>query len=329
MTKDVNIKYLTKFPASESWLFITQKKAFYITDFRYLHEARKGLKGVAVIRYDKSLQNSLFELAVREKVKTLGLDERHISLFQYKKLHKACPRTVKLSGVNNLVEDLRAVKESGEVQKIREALKIHQEALVMLKKVIKPGLSERDVFFKLEEFVKDRNVGFSFDPIIASGPNSAYPHAKVSDRKIRNNEIVLVDIGIDVKGYKSDLTRIFFLGRIPKLISEVRQEVWVAQQLAITNICAGRSVAAIDKIARNSLKEKKLDVYFGHSLGHGVGLEIHENPRLSEQDPTILKEGMVVTVEPGVYIPGKFGIRLEEMVLVTKKGCEVLSGNIN
>ncbi|MCA9405762.1 MAG: M24 family metallopeptidase, partial [Candidatus Omnitrophica bacterium] len=191
------------------------------------------------------------------------------------------------------------------------------------------GKSERDIYEHLEKFIKAHKVGFSFSPIVASGPNAALPHAKITDRKFKANDVVLVDMGIDVKGYKSDLTRMFFLGKIPELVKTVHTHVDTAKNLAIETIRSGISVAKVDQQARKYLEKNKLSKYFGHALGHGVGLEIHENPRLSQKSREILEEGMIVTVEPGVYLPNKFGIRLEEMVLVTKSGCEILSDNIH
>ncbi len=329
VVKDVNITYLTNFPASESWLFVTPQKSFYITDFRYILEAQRGLKGIAIKQYTKSIYQTLFETAAEQKIKSIGFDDRHITLAQYRTLTEKCPKTIKLVPTSNLVENFREIKDTYEVNQVKKALKVHADTLKFLKGVIKPGVTEQDVFLKLENYVKSRGCGFSFSPIIASGPNSCYPHAKVTNRKIKNNEPVLIDIGIDVNGYKSDLTRMFFLGRITPLVEKVNASVREAQQIAIAKIKAGISVADVDREARNSLAKNKLDQYFGHSLGHGVGLEIHENPRLSQNSNAILKEGMIVTVEPGVYLPNKFGIRIEDMVLVQKDKGKVLSGNID
>jgi Xaa-Pro aminopeptidase len=236
---------------------------------------------------------------------------------------------LKVSDKDGFVEQFRMIKDDTEVAKIEKALAIHKDAYKYLSKIIKPGLSEEDILYKLEEFVRANRCKFSFLPIIASGPNSSLPHAKITKRKIAKNDVILVDIGIEVESYKSDLTRMFFLGRIPALIKEVEEIVRAAQKEAIKIIRPGISASEVDAQARNYLKEHKLDSYFKHSLGHGVGLEIHERPRLSPRDKTILQEGMIITVEPGVYIPGKFGIRIEDMVLVTKKGNRVLSDNIN
>lgn len=328
VTKDINIQYLTRFPASESWMLVSPQGSFYITDFRYVLEAKEGLRGVKIHQYTKSIYPAVAELARRLQLKKIGFDSRHLNVSQYENLEKSAA-DLKFIKADHLVERLREIKDAGEIQKIRQALKIHGQALRFLKKIIKPGTSEKKVFQRLEDFVRERGVGFSFSPIIASGPNSCYPHAKITDRKFRRNELVLVDIGIDVEGYKSDLTRIFFLGRIPQPVERAYTYVRGAQQEAIRKIRAGIAASEVDRAARHYLKRHKLDKFFGHALGHGVGLEIHESPRLSQTDPAILKEGMVVTVEPAVYIPRQFGIRIEDMVLVKQKNCEVLSGNID
>jgi len=325
VTKDVNIRYLTGFPASESWLLVCPRNVFYITDFRYILEAKKGLKDVAVVRYEKSIFETTLQLSRSQKVKALGFDERHLSLSTFRKLKQSFGNKVKLKGADHLVEDLREIKTKDEIVKIRKALALHHQAHKFLKTVVKPGLTEREVFRRLERFVKDRQAGFSFDPIIASGPNSCLPHGKVTDRKIRNNEPVLVDMGIDLDGYKSDLTRMFFLGRMARQIHEVNEIVKVAQQKAIEKIRCGLKACEIDQEARNHISRNKLGEFFGHSLGHGVGLEIHEAPSISSKSSSLIKENMIFTVEPAVYIPNKFGIRIEDMVLVTKSDCEVLS----
>ncbi len=327
VTKDVNIRYLTGFPASESWLLVTPRKSFFITDFRYVLEAQKGLRGIPVKQYRHSLAQGAFEVAQTNRVRILGLDERHISLAGFNTLNKHRPAGIKLAAANGLVEELREIKDRHEIALVRQALKLHHQAYNHLERSLKIGMSELELLRRLEQFVKRHHAGFSFPPIIASGPNSCLPHAKVTERKLKANEPVLIDCGMEINGYKSDLTRIFFLGKIPRLVREVYQHVGVAQQKAIASIASGVKASEVDAQARNYLKSKRLGQYFGHSLGHGVGLEIHEGPRLSSQNHEPLKENMIVTVEPGVYLPGKFGIRIEDMVLVTKKGCEVLSVN--
>ena len=324
---DIDIRYLTKFNASESWLLVTKTKVFYITDFRYAQEAREGLTGVSVKQYTQTPCLVLFELCKRYKVKRLGFDEKHTSVSLLKRLKEFCPRRAKLLPATGLVANLREIKEEGEVDQIRQCLKLHFKMLDFIKKVVKPGLTERQVLFKLEGFIKTHKAGFSFSPIITSGPNSYYPHAKVTDRMIRNNEPVLIDTGIDINGYKSDLTRNLFLGKIPFYYAKTLEAVRLAQKEAIAMIRPGVKVAEVDLKARKVLRKFSLAKYFGHSLGHGIGLDIHENPRLSYKSTSVFEPGMIVTVEPGVYITRQFGIRVEDMVLVTQQGCEVLSGH--
>jgi len=326
---DSNIRYLTQFPASESWLLVTKHKAFYITDSRYVLEARQGLKGVSVKQYSSMPCATLCALCKQYKIKRLGFDERHTSFALWKKLKEFCPRNCKLLPATGLVEALREIKDEEEITQVRNCLKLHFKAIDFMKKVVKQGITERQIALKLEGFVKSHGAEFSFPPIIASGSNSCHPHARVSDRVIRNNEPVLLDFGIDINGYKSDLTRNFFLGRIAPRVVQVYEALTLAQREAISLIRPGISCAQVDAHARKVLRKFGLAKYFGHSLGHGVGLDIHEAPRLSSQSMGLLEAGMIVTVEPGVYIPNQFGIRVEDMVLVTKEGCEVLSGYYN
>jgi len=329
IVNDSNIRYLTQFPASESWLLVTKTKAFYITDSRYVLEARQGLKGITVKQYSRMPCATLCELCKQYKIRRIGFDERHTSYALWKKLKEFCPRNRKLVPATGLVESIREIKDEGEIAQIKNCLKLHYKAIDFIKKVVCPGLNERQIAIKLEHFVKSHGAELSFPPIIASGPNSCHPHAKPTDRVIRNNENVLLDFGIDINGYKSDLTRNFFLGRIAPRVRQVFDALNFAQREAISIIRPGVSCAQVDAQARKVLRKFGLAKYFGHSLGHGVGLDIHECPRLSSQSTSILEAGMIVTVEPGVYIPNQFGIRVEDMVLVTKEGCEVISGYYN
>jgi len=327
--KDINIRYLTNFPSEESLLFICPGKAFYITDSRYAAEARKALKGIEVACYKKSLLKTLLSLVSSSKVKRMGINENHINVSRYKAIKAVFKEKVKIVGINNLIEDFRAIKDESEISLIKKSICIHRQVHNSLKRTIKPGITERDVYSKLHQLVMAKGAAVSFSPIIASGKNSCFPHAKITDRKILENDIVLVDMGIDYKGYKSDLTRMFFLGRIPQLIRETTRLVCEAQQRAIGKIKADIPVCRVDKAARNYLSKYKLSKYFSHALGHGIGLDVHETPIISKNNKGLFKEGMIVTIEPAVYFSNRFGVRLEEMVLVTNKGCEVLSDNIN
>ena len=304
VTDDINARYLSQFPASESWLLITPKKAYYITDFRYIQEVKQGLSGFTPLMYRRSFYSTLFDLVSKHGIKNLGINEQHWTVARYKALKKECPRGVKLRAANDLVESLREIKQPHEVQLIRQGLELHQKALKYIKKYIKPSNTEEAILEKLEAFVRRHKVSFSFPPIIASGPNSSYPHAHVTTRKIRNNEPVMVDMGVVNQGYKTDLTRMFFLGKISNLVQEITA---TCARSAASSHCGiirpGVSIAEVDLKARKYLESKNLAKYFGHSLGHGVGLEIHEGPRLYHTiRRPVLKAGMIITVEPAVYL---------------------------
>jgi Xaa-Pro aminopeptidase len=322
-----DIRYLTQYPAHDSWLLITPREAFYITDGRYIEEVKKALCGVTPVRFGKSIFEETALLCAKVGVRRLGVDERYLTVDHFKKLKAVCGRKTSLVTANACVDRLRMIKGPDELVLIREALALNLKAYRFIQSLLKPGVREKDILARLEAFIHKHGVGFSFDPIIASGPNSAYPHARVTERKLCSKEPVLIDLGIDVKGYKSDLTRMFFLDKMPASFKEHLLAVRGAQEEAFKVIRPGIKAADVDAAARNYLKKHGLGEYFTHSLGHGVGLEIHEAPWISATSQAVLEEGMIFTVEPGIYFPGKYGIRLEEMVRVTQKGCEVLSAN--
>jgi len=326
VTDTVNIAYLTGFPSADSWLIVSPKKCIYITDFRYVAQARAGLKkNIAVVRYTHSIGDAVADSARRLRITRLGFDERYLSVDDLKRLRRCMRGTARLVPANNAVEQVREIKTAAELRQMRAAVALNLRAYDFLRRIVKPGMTERGVLERLEGFVRRNNVRFSFPPIIAAGPNSCFPHAVVTDRRIKHNDIILIDIGIDIGGYKSDLTRIFFLGKIPPLAQKIYMHVRESQQRAIAKIKPGITARDIDKAARNYLKKHRLAKFFGHSLGHGVGREVHEGPAISSRSTAVLKAGMVFTVEPAVYIPRRFGIRIEDMVLVTKDGCTVLS----
>lgn len=325
ITDETDIRYLTQYPAHDAWLLVTPRQAFYITDARYIDEVKNEIVGVVPIKFEKSIFVETVALAYKAGIKCLGVDERHLTVYQHKRLKSFYNKEISMVPVDDLVSSLRMVKDKKEIALIREAIAINLTAYEAIQPSLKPGIREQDILDQLEVFIRKHGVKFSFDPIIASGPNSAYPHARVTDRKLRLNEPVLIDLGMDVKGYKSDLTRMFFLGRMPTSFRDALSIVQDAQREAFKVIRPGILAKDVDELVRNYLGKHELASRFTHSLGHGVGLDIHEAPTIAYSSDVVLTENMVFTVEPGVYFPGKYGIRLEEMVLVTKQGCEVLS----
>ena len=331
VTSAANISYLAKYPSRDSYLLVSKKANIYFTDSRYSEEAKKGLSADFLVRKVEVSVFSLLAQSARELgLKRIGFEERHTTFSDYRKLQQAFKGKVKLIPTAGLVELFRQIKSAEEIAKIRKAIAITSKALGLAKKLIKPGATELSIVGELERFIRRCGASnSSFGIIVAGGPNSSFPHHTSGARKIRPNEAVLVDIGVEYQGYKSDLTRVFFLSKIKVLAHKLYAIAQGAQKQAIRHIRPGIKAKDIDALGRHYIRESGYGEFFGHSLGHGVGLEVHEDPRISPKSETILKPGMVFTIEPGIYLPGQCGTRLEDMVLVTRKGCEVLSGAIN
>ncbi len=331
VTSPANISYLTDYLSRDSWLLLSKKENYYLTDSRYTAEASKYLKAdFQVKQINSSGKDYLKKLCQQLKLKNLGFEGKNLTYAQYHKLSEALGKTVNLIHTHNLVEDLRQIKTAQEIDKIRQATRITVNALNFIRDLIQPGRSEIEISGELERFIRyNGGTGSAFDIIVASGPNSSYPHHITSSRKIGKNEIVLIDIGAEFQGYKSDLTRVFFSGRIPVLAQRIYTIVLKAQKEAIGRIKPGVSTAEIDRVARQVIAKNGFARAFAHNLGHGVGLEVHEAPGISGKASIILKKNMVFTIEPGIYLPGKFGVRIEDVVLVTQKGVEILSGPLH
>lgn len=326
-----NISYLCEFPASDAYLLVTKKENFYFTDSRYTQELGLRLKSLATLKQiNGSVFSHISDTCLKLGLKRIGFEERFMPYAEHRKIKELLRARAYFVPSHNLIENLRLVKDPGEIAKIREALRITGLALEFIKGFIKPGLKELEIAGELERFIRyNAATGAAFDIIVASGPNSAFPHHRPGQRKTKKDELVLIDLGVDYFGYKSDLTRVFFLDKIKGLSRSIYNILLKAQSRAIEKIKPGIEISRIDSLSRNYIAGKGYAKNFVHSLGHGIGLETHEAPSISARNDGILIPGMVFTVEPAVYLPGKFGVRIEDMVLVTKKGCEVLSGSID
>jgi Xaa-Pro aminopeptidase len=331
LSSQANISYLTGYRSRESYLLISKKETIYFTDGRYLEEAKIGLKNVAKVEKTNGAKFKVIADVCRNlKLERLGFEERYLTCGEHRKIREALDAKLKLIPTYGLVEKQRMLKNQEEITKIKRATEITVKTLKFIKGFIKEGIKEVEAAAELEKFLRYNGASASgFDIIVASGPNSAFPHHITSSRKIKEGEPVLIDIGVDYFGYKSDLTRVFFLGKINSLIKDIYNIVFQAQARAIKSIKPGVNISEIDLAARQYITQKGFGGFFNHGLGHGVGLEIHEEPRIHHKEKTNLEAGMVFTVEPAIYLTGKFGIRLEDMVLVTKGGVEVLSGSLN
>ncbi len=324
-----NVSYLSHFKNSESYLLISLKKSLFITDFRYTQEAKESIQGFTIFRY-KNLFKDIAFLSNKFKIKRLGFEAKHLSFAEYERIANNLNK-IKFIPTFNIIENLRRVKDEEELKYIRVALKITKKTFEFLKKYLKSGLTELQITAEIERFIRKEGAQeTAFNTIVASGPNSSFPHATASSRKIRSEEPIVVDLGVRVQeGYKSDLTRVFFLDKITPIQRRIYQLVEKAQNEAIKQIKPGAAFNEIDRAAAEVISQGGYGKYFGHSTGHGVGLEVHEEPSVSFRNKSLCLKNMVFTIEPGIYLPGKFGMRLEDMVLVTDKGVEVLSGAID
>jgi Xaa-Pro aminopeptidase len=326
ISKGANVSYLSGFPG-EAALLITLTKKIILVDFRYKEQAARELKSFFLSERlsFQSLEKSISGLARRFKFRRLGFEARSVTYQCYLSLKK------NLSGLKpiptyDIVEGLRAIKTKEEIRHIKKAAALAGKSFTFAKRIIRPGRSEAEIARRVQYYMcKLGSQDCAFDVIVASGKRSSLPHATASAKTIKNNEPVLVDLGCRYLDYTSDLTRMVFLGKIERKIRLIYDVVKQAQALAIKAIKVGRKISEIDRIARRYIAREGLGRFFGHALGHGIGREIHEYPCICPENQDTLQEGMVLTIEPGIYLPGAGGVRVEDMVLVTKDDCEILT----
>ena len=315
-----NRRYLSGFTGSAGWLLISASDAFLAVDFRYVEQAKKEASDFDVVHVKGDLANWLPKLTSDLGFKKLGFEADHVSLAIYQQLCKAVGDghyQTRLIPTNGLVESVRAVKEPEEIRFITEAVGLADAAFAHAKSIIHPGVSEKEIAWKLERSLRDGgSEPMPFDIIVASGSNAALPHAKPSEKVILENEPVVIDLGARVNGYCSDLSRTFFLGREDETFSKIYDIVLGAQLTALAAIMAGMSGDQADQLARTVVEQAGYSDAFGHGLGHGIGLEAHESPRLGPSSSDLLIDGMVFAIEPGIYIAGWGGVRIEDTVVM-------------
>lgn len=328
ISNPVNVTYLTGFrPADGYFLLTSQGGGFYFTNFLYEEEARKIPFWKVFIS-----RGNIFNLTAA-KIKNLGLrkvgfEAKHMPFSECKKIKENfIGKGVNFLETCDFIENLRAVKSAGEISLIKKSVKISLEALDFVKEIYSQDMTEKGLAIEIERFLKLKgDYELAFKPIVAFGENSAFPHHLALEGRC-GSDFFLTDLGAKVYGYCADLTRMFFWDKISILFKNVYDTVEKAKDRAIKKIKDGVCASEIDKAGREIIEKKGYGKYFGHGIGHSVGLAVHEAPFLNAVNAQVLKKGMVLTIEPAVYIPGKFGIRIEEMVLVGDRGAEVLSGN--
>ena len=322
VTNLVNVRYLTGFTGTNGACVITPGERLFLTDFRYVDQAAEQVRGYESQQIGRDM---LAGLAERLRGRA-GFDDRHMSVATHAKLSEKTGEGVELVPAGGLVEDLRAVKDSTEVAAMRAAAEIANEAYESLRETGLAGRTEREVAVSLARFMEDRGAeGPSFAPIVASGAHGALPHASPRDIEIPRDTLVVIDMGAKVDGYCSDCTRTLATGPLDDQALETYELVWRAQRAALAVVRPGTSLSGVDAVAREMIEADGHGERFGHGLGHGVGLEVHEAPRLAKTAEGELEAGNAVTVEPGVYVPGEVGVRIEDLVIVGEVEPEVLT----
>jgi Xaa-Pro aminopeptidase len=320
-----NVYYLCGFTGSAGMLLAARRPVFF-TDGRYATQAAAQLQGARLSIARGGALAAVAATCVKLGLKRVAIESEHLTVAQHDVFSKALGKSVKVVRLACAVEKLRAVKDADEIELLRGAVELSSKLFRPLLRTLRSGTAESAVAARLEYMARRAGAaGMSFESIIASAQRSALPHGVATAAKLPSTGFVVLDYGVVFKGYCSDMTRTVHLGKAPVEARALYDAVLEAQLAAISMVRPGVTTGEIDRAARQQLKRAKLDRFFTHSTGHGVGLEIHELPRLSAGNDATLKPGMVITVEPGVYLPGKYGVRIEDMLLVTGRGYEVLT----
>jgi len=321
-----NLRYLCGYTGSNGLLlFLTGRRVFF-TDGRYTEQAREEVKGARVMIAKGPLMPEATKVIGKLSSAAIGFEADLTTVATAKQMKDLVHRRIEWKPTTGLIMRQRMIKDADELKLIRDAVKLGAKVYQHALKAIRPGVRETDIAGKLEFAARQAGAdGMSFDTIVAAGKRAALPHGRASLQAIPRRGFVVIDSGVILRGYCSDMTRTVHMGRVTRVEREWYDAVLEAQSVGIAAVRPGVTAGEVDEVTRLVLRKAKLDRYFTHSTGHGVGLEIHEPPRLGKKQDERLAPGMVVTIEPGIYVPGKGGIRIEDMVVVTGNGCEVLT----
>lgn len=326
ITSEENRRYFTGFPSSDGYLLISRSEAYFIVDFRYFEKAQETVgSNYKVILLD-DLKTQLSELT--SDIKTIALEDDYVTVKQLRYFKQLLPEIIFEIDISlsDILMQARAVKSKSEIANIIDAQRIAETAYDKTIEIIKHGVSERDIACELEyQMKKAGSEKAAFETIAVSGKNSSLPHGVCTDKKLENGDFVVIDFGAVVNGYCSDMTRTVAIGHVSDKQQSVYDIVMEALTSAESQIKPGAVCSDIDFCARDIIYKNGYKGRFGHALGHSVGLKIHEKPCFAPKDDTILEAGMVITVEPGIYLPGEFGVRIEDLAVITNNGCEIIS----
>jgi len=325
VTEINHVRYLSGFTGSNGIVVLAPPKSFFLTDFRYGVQAQKEVKDCKIVIASRQLITELPKLPVFAKGARIGIEGDFISLTLLNKLKELLPE-VTFKPTSLLIESLSVVKDNDEIGRIRKSVRIADKAFAEILNEIKPGIKEKDVALEIE--YKMRKLGaenVSFETIVASGQRSAMPHGIASEKKLRKGDFVTIDFGCLYQGYASDITRTLVLGKATDKQKKIYNIVLTAQKAACRAVKPGMACSRLDSVARDMIMKAGYGDYFGHGLGHGIGLMVHDKPVLSPQSNEVLEPGMAITIEPGIYISNWGGVRIEDDVLVTANGGQILS----
>jgi Xaa-Pro aminopeptidase len=324
-----NLRYLSGFTGSSGWLLISGENTVLATDFRYIEQAKGESPDFEIIQTKQEFRDWLPGLVSDLGWHKLGFEANFISYDSYHKLSEAIKTkqvNLELVPTTGIIEQLRSIKEPEELGFIAKAIELAEAALEQAKALIRPGITEKEAAWEIEKFLRQEgSEGMPFEIIVASGPNSALPHARPTEKIICSSEPVLIDMGAKINGYCSDFSRTLFLGKADKTFQEIYNIILKAQTAAMERLESGMDASQVDQLARSVIEQAGYGDAFGHGLGHGVGLATHESPTLNPSSFDSLAEGMVFTIEPGIYLAGQCGVRIEDMVVLENGKAKVLT----
>lgn len=325
ITKRVNYMYMSGFTGTSAIVYISENRAVLLTDFRYVEQATSQAADFEIIQYSGSAFDKLNQLIESDSIQTIFFEDRHLTFFEYDEY------TAKLNAkvfipLGKIIEKLRRIKDDWEIEIIKGAVDVADKVFSHILPFIKPGVTEIELAAEMEHHMRRLGAsGPSFDMIIASGQRASMPHGVASDKKIEAGDVITMDFGALYKGYCSDITRTVFLGNPDKEMARIYKIVFDANKKGLEAVISGVAGRDVDAVSRQYIVDHGFGDNFGHGLGHGVGLEIHEEPSVSMREDLLLEDGMVVTVEPGIYVPGLGGVRIEDMVVVNGAKADILT----
>jgi Xaa-Pro aminopeptidase len=324
VTNPENLYYLCGYSGSNGMLLVKKDEpAIFYTDFRYQEQIKKEVKGCRKKIWDRSLF-SAFPVRDLSGIKSLGFESYSISHANYSLIKNQLKTKVRLVPTCMLISGMRMIKDKTEIEKIRKAVNHTDKVFSNILNIIKPGVTEKDLAREIDyQFIKYGEVAFS--TIVAFAERGALPHAQPTNKKLKKGDVIVFDMGIKYEHYCADMTRTVVMGKASSKVKKIYDIVLTAQQMAQEKIRAGKRAQEIDCIARNYIKDKGYGEYFGHGLGHGVGLAVHEMPAVNSKSTDLIQTNQVFSVEPGIYLPNQFGVRIEDLVLAQKSGCEILT----